>query len=96
MTTNFRTWRRGFGRDIGVTNTTDSQGLKYLILAAAATLYARLRVRNGDGSKFGPMTYIVGAHGGRSGHLVLFLVALLFSKLQTFLNTINILLKCTF
>ena len=29
---------------------------------------------------------IVGAHGGRSGHLVLFLVALLFSKLQTFLN----------
>ena len=30
--------------------------------------------------------YIVGAHGGRSGHLVLFLVALLFSKLQTFIN----------
>ena len=29
---------------------------------------------------------ILGAHGGRSGHLVLFLVALLFSKLQTFLN----------
>ena len=29
---------------------------------------------------------LVGAHGGRSGHLVLFLVALLFSKLQTFLN----------
>ena len=29
---------------------------------------------------------VVGAHGGRSGHLVLFLVALLFSKLQTFLN----------
>ena len=30
---------------------------------------------------------IVGAHGSRSGHLVLFLVALLFSKLQTFLNS---------
>ena len=29
---------------------------------------------------------IVGAHGGRSGHLVLFFVALLFSKLQTFLS----------
>ena len=29
-----------------------------------------------------------GAHGGRSGHLVLFLVALSFSKLQTFLNNI--------
>ena len=29
---------------------------------------------------------LVGAHGGRSGHLVLFLVALLFSKLQTFLS----------
>ena len=29
---------------------------------------------------------VVGAHGGRSGHLVLFLVALLFSKLQAFLN----------
>ena len=28
---------------------------------------------------------VVGAHGGRSGHLVLFFVALLFSKLQTFL-----------
>ena len=31
---------------------------------------------------------IVGAHGGRSGHLVLFLAALSFSKLQTFLNNI--------
>ena len=30
--------------------------------------------------------HIVGAHGGRSGHLVLFLVALLFSKLQTFVS----------
>ena len=34
----------------------------------------------------GELTLVVGAHGGRSGHLVLFLVALLFSKLQTFLN----------
>ena len=31
---------------------------------------------------------IVAAHGGRSGRLVLFLVALSFSKLQTFLNNI--------
>ena len=31
---------------------------------------------------------LVGAHGGRNGHLVLFLVALSFSKLQTFLNNI--------
>ena len=31
---------------------------------------------------------LVGAHGGRSGHLVLILVALSFSKLQTFLNNI--------
>ena len=29
---------------------------------------------------------LVGAHGGRSGHLVLFLVALLFSKLNTLLS----------
>ena len=32
--------------------------------------------------------HIVGAHGGRSGHLVLFFVALSFSKLQSFLNNI--------
>ena len=31
---------------------------------------------------------IVRGHGGRSGHLVLFLVALSFSKLETFLNNI--------
>ena len=31
---------------------------------------------------------LVGAHGGRSGHLVLFLVALSFSKLQILLNNI--------
>jgi len=34
------------------------------------------------------ITKIVGAHGGRSGHLMLFLVALSFYKLQTFLNNI--------
>ena len=42
-----------------MTNIPGLQGSKYLILAAAATLYARIRVRNGDGSKFGPMTYSV-------------------------------------
>ena len=36
----------------------------------------------------GRIVNIVRAHGGRSGHLVLFLVALSFSKLQTFLNNI--------
>ena len=35
-----------------------------------------------------PYTLIVRAHGGRSGRLVLFLVALSFSKLQTFVNNI--------
>ena len=33
-----------------------------------------------------PTIILVGAHGGRSGHLVLFLVALLFSKLPTFVS----------
>ena len=33
-----------------------------------------------------PLSLSVGAHGVRSGHLVLFVVALSFSKLQTFLN----------
>ena len=45
-----------------------------------------INTHNCLGTKFMTCTHTSRAHGGRSGHLVLFLVALLFSKLQTFLN----------